>query len=880
MIATYRLQLQPDFDFADVERLVPYFKELGISHLYLSPITEAEPGSTHGYNVVDHNAVREDLGGREGFDRLLEAAQEEGLKLILDFVPNHAGVGSHNASWQDVLAYGQHSTHANYFDIDWSPLKPELQGKILLPFLGQPYGEALDEGEITLSYDDGRFYATYYDNHFALSPLTYAHLLEQALPRYERSTPYWDLKDLVEAYRNLEPSEPAKAEALRPRLKTLGERIDLDELAGEVDREALHELLEQQYWRLAYWKTASYEVNYRRFFSINSLVALRMEDAHVFWDAHRLLGELLTEEGVDGVRIDHIDGLFDPHEYLSRLRELGAGRIWVEKILAPGETLPEDWPVEGATGYAFMSDAMHLLLQPEGLLPLSRTYQRFVPDATTYDEEVYQSKKLVIETTLTSELARLAYELDRLSEADYHTRDFTLEALREALVEIVAAFDRYRTYLPQEDGEEVRAIIRAAVHRAQQRNPAAEPTVFEFIGRVILGDVREDLQDDQRAWTARFQQYTAPVAAKGVEDTAFYRYLRLAALNEVGGEPGDVESSTHGFHARARFRARRYPENLLATATHDHKRGEDTRMRMIALTEVPDLWDETVHALDEIGTAHRGARGPSRRDAYLFYQTLAALWPERDPETFADRLWTYMQKASRESKLRTSWINPDEAYEEDLEAFVRGVIEDERTPETIEELAETLARRGFRNSLSQLILKMTVPGVPDIYQGCEMMDLSLVDPDNRRPVDYERRQRLLQELGPMLETPDAQALREMIEAQDETAKLYLTAHLLQLRRDHEALFAEGGYQALETEDGASENWTAFVRGDEEEEAALLTVVPRLIESWEDPPEAAFSLPEALAGSTWQDALTGESVEAGETLCTKALPLPWAVLLRS
>ena len=375
--------------------------------------------------------------------------------------------------------------------------------------------------------------------------------------------------------------------------------------------EALHDLLERQCWRLSHWRTAGYEINYRRFFDINELVGLRMEDDEVFWDAHRLLGELLTHEAVAGVRIDHVDGLFDPHGYLARLRELGAPHVWVEKILAHGETLPEDWPVDGTTGYEFMNDVIHVLLRPDGRARARPRVAALRPRGRPWDREVHRSKVLVMETPAPSELFRLAYELDRISEADYHTRDFTLEALREALEETVAAFDRYRTYLPYHDEAEARDVIDHAVHRAKRRNPAAESTVYDFVARVVLGDVRDDLRDAQRGWVGRFQQYTAPVAAKGVEDTAFYRYLRLTALNEVGGEPAEFALAPEAFHAHARFRALRYPSSLLATATHDHKRGEDTRMRLVALAEVPERWDETLAALDDIGRAAPGRARPA-----------------------------------------------------------------------------------------------------------------------------------------------------------------------------------------------------------------------------------------------------------------------------
>ncbi len=890
MTATYRLQLTPDFGFAEVEALVPYLRELGVSHLYLSPITEARPGSTHGYDVIDHNSVREAFGGREGFESLRETAVAAGLGLVLDFVPNHAGVGPANEAWQDVLAYGPHSAYAHHFDIDWDPLKPELQGKILLPFLGTTYGAALDDGEITLVYEDGRFWAAYYEHRFALSPRTYPQVLDALLPAFERTDAYFDLQELRDAFGDLDPAPHERAEALCRRLAAVNLPFDADLLDDAFDRAALHRLFEKQHWRLAYWKTAGREINYRRFFTINDLVGLRMEDEDLFWGAHRLLGDLLAEEGVDGVRIDHIDGLFDPHEYLSRLHDLGADRIWVEKILAPGETLPDGWPVAGTTGYAFLNDAMGVLLHEDGEEALDRIYRRAVPDAPSFEESVYRSKSLIIEQTLTSELARLAYELDRLSEANYHTRDVTLAALREALKEIIAAVDRYRTFLPH-DEDDAREVVQAAIHRALQRNPAAEPTVFEFVEHAILGELREDLQDDQRAWVGRLQQYTGPVAAKGIEDTALYRYHRLTALNEVGGEPGTFGVHDHAFHAHNRFRAREYPETLITTATHDHKRGADTRMRLLALAEVPDRWTAVVQGLDDIADAYRGAHGPSDNDTYFFYQTLAALWCDahgtpRDAtgrENLSERLWAYVEKAVREAKQQTSWTNPNTDYEEDLKAVVRGVTTDDATPDVLDDFAAMLAEAGFANRLSQLALKGTAPGVPDVYRGTELADLSLVDPDNRRPVDWQVRRDALDDLAPLLDDPSPEAVHTLFDGPDPRAYLYLTARLLRWRRAHPELASAAGYTDLAPEGEGADDWLAFARftGDADApDAAVLTVVARHPLTRDPEAPATLPLPDPLADRSWIDVLTGTSVEADNTLDLPTLPTHRAAVLQT
>jgi (1->4)-alpha-D-glucan 1-alpha-D-glucosylmutase len=876
MIATYRLQLTPDFTFHDVQQLLPYLSRLGISHLYLSPVMQARPESSHGYDVIDHNELRDAFGGREAFGELLAAARDREMAIILDFVPNHAYVGPHNQYWQDVLAYGPHSPYASYFDIDWHPLKRELQNKILLPFLGEQYGTVLENDEIHITYEDGRFYAEYYDNRFALSPASYDLLLASTLEQYEQTDPYWEIKKLTEAYDSLAPGEREKAETLRSRLTSLSEQVAFDEAVSAMDQETLHGLLERQFWRLSFWKTAGYEINYRRFFDINGLAALRMEDEEVFWDTHRLLGDLLTEDGVTGVRIDHIDGLFEPHEYLDRLTELNPEYIWVEKILAPGETLPDDWPVDGTTGYEFLNDAMGVLLQPEGEIPMTKLYNRFVEPSPSFDESVYNGKMLVMHTSLSSERFRLSYELDRIAEADYHTRDFTLVALRESLSEILASFDRYRTYLPH-NPDEAHEAIREVIYRARQRNPATEPTVYDFIADVLRGDISSELEERRRAWIGRFQQYTAPVAAKGVEDTAFYRYHRLAALNEVGGDPGQFGQSLHAFHARAKFRAHRYPDNLLTTATHDHKRGEDTRMRLIALAEIPEQWEETVQTLTGIAEEYRGVYGPSSADQYLFYQILAAQWHDTDRDTLPDRLCRYMEKATRESKRRSSWINPSPDYEEDLESFIRGMIDDPRTSEAIEPIAHQLGTYGFFNSLSQLILKCTTPGVPDFYQGCELQDLSLVDPDNRRPVDYNYRRQLLEDLEDAVHQPSVENLRNMLDnrLRDKT-KLYVTTRLLELRRSYPDLF-DGDYYALTTDDTSRTfPWIAF--GRTHDETALIGLVPRYPDRHSTDETCPIELPHPLQNRTWQELLTGQTVEAKSKIDPSVLPLPWNVLV--
>ena len=891
MRATYRLQLTPEFGFDEARATLPYLARLGVSHLYLSPITQARPESTHGYDVIQHNAVRAEFGGRDAFETLREAAVEHEMGLILDFVPNHAGVGSDNEAWQDVLAFGPHSPYGDWFDVQWYPLKEELRERILLPFLGSAYGEALDSGEIEIVQHEGAFHAKYYDNHFALAPHTYATILEDALADHERDEIYFDLKDLVEAYRELTPDARQKAQVLHARLTTLDGRLDLDPALGRLRGERLHELLERQYWRLALWKTAGHEINYRRFFNVNDLVALRMEREEVFWEAHRLLGELIAEEGVAGVRIDHVDGLFDPHGYLTNLKALGTRRVWVEKILAPGETLPEDWPVEGTTGYEFMNDALRLLVHPDGARPLRTAFRRLAGDMPSFEEIARESKRLVMATSLAAELTRLADELTRLSEADYHTRDHTREALRDALTETIANFGRYRTYLPY-DPEEAQDVIDRAVAEAKRHSRAFEPSVFDFLRSTLLDEAGAELEPRRRMFTGHFQQYSAPVTAKGVEDTAFYRYYPLAALNEVGGEPDHFVVTPQAFHARARFRAHRYPEALVATATHDHKRGEDTRMRLVALAEHADAWFETAQRLFEhtgIGSAGLGEIRVHPADAYLYFQHLVALWVGATPGELADRLAPFMEKAVREGKERSSWINPDTAYEEVLLAFARRTALDPEVGEIVAPLAATVAATGFDAGMAQLVLKLTTPGIPDIYQGTELLDLSLVDPDNRRQVDFAGRSTIMNELEDLLTHPEPERVAALLAERSGEAKLYLTARLLRLRRAHPEPFA-GGYRPLEPEGDAAAHLLAFARhpaepeGDDDagrgaETIVLVTRFPATLEregGWRD---TRLPLPDELHGGGWRDEISGADVAGDAELKPGDLPLPVALLQR-
>lgn len=884
--ATYRVQLTPRFGFRQLEEQLPYLRDLGVSHVYLSPITEAPAGSEHGYDVTDHNRIREEFGGTSGFEKLRLRALELGMGIILDIVPNHAGVGSDNEAWQDVLAFGPASPAAVTFDIDWQPLKAELHGKLLLPFLGRPYGEALDAGELHIEWGDGYFYTAYFDNRFRMNPASYGALLGKLLEGLRGDDRYFGLLELQEEFDGLEPQERERALSLPNRLTQALEELEPGEVLATLEPAQVHELLERQLWRLAYWKTAGDEINYRRFFDVNGLVALRMEEPGVFEKGHRLVSELVLKDGVAGVRVDHVDGLVDPHRYLEWLKAVGPRNVWVEKILASGEVLPAQWQVAGTTGYEFMNDVLRLLLDGDGGELVLRSYERFLGRSGSYDEVAVESKQLVMETSLAGELTRLSTTLYRLSEESYRTRDFTLAALREALRNIIASFDRYRTYLPFDEAQAVE-VIQAAVAQGKRLAVNTETSVYDYISDVLTGRMALP-EEEHRALLGRFQQYTAPVAAKGIEDTAFYRYTPLAALNEVGGEPDTFTVHAQAFHSRARFRAHTYPLNLLATATHDHKRGEDTRLRIGMLSHFPGAWSQLVEQVDGwYGRYWRervpmGALRVSKQDTWFLLQHLVSLWEDAPAgegrAQLTERLQAYMLKAVREAKVSTSWISPDEEYEALLQQFVSDMIDSDEVWTAIAPLAAQVADRAFSAGIAQLVLKLTSPGVPDIYQGTELLDLSLVDPDNRRPVDYGLRRELLASF-PEQSGSVTELVRTWLEQRDERLKMLLLNRLLRFRRENIGLM-RGEYRPLEVDAGESEQdgQGAFLAYSLTAGAeALVVIVPRT--DVRDLPlhELSLSLPGEFAAARFTDVLTGEQVSATDELRLAALPLLPAIL---
>jgi malto-oligosyltrehalose synthase len=866
-LATYRLQLNRDFTFAQATAILPYLARLGISHIYCSPFLKARAGSTHGYDLVDYGRINPELGDDASFARFCASLGDHCLGLILDFVPNHMGVGhADNAWWLDVLEWGQTSPYARYFDIDWSPPRRDLAGKLLVPVLGTSYGGALTKGEIELRFDAaaGSFDLWYADHRLPVNARDYAAILGPLakLPALGRAFDRLQEAFLSEASpRYLRQVAGAAKEALAVAARDPATAEAVDAAAASwrgVGGEAaswtrLHELLQRQPYRLAHWRAAADEVNYRRFFDIQDLAGMRMERITVFRDTHEFIGRLLADGVLQGLRIDHVDGLADPQRYCRRLNAFAAAIVprdaagkrlrpylLVEKILTGAETLPPSWPVSGTTGYDYLALANGLFIDPTGLARLKRHWRRFTGIEIEIEEEIYRCRLQVIDRNLASELNYLVNWLVDIAEADWFTRDYTPKRLREALAEIVAAFGVYRTYVTERGISDAdRGVIEDAIAKAHKRWEGADSEILDFIASLLTLDIRErnrghftDKREAILRFVARFQQYTGAIAAKAVEDTFFYRFVPLASANEVGASPYQPTTSPRQFHDRIAERASAWPLAMLASATHDTKRGEDMRARLDVLSEMPDDWARRVARWHIHNRAHRSEAGgkpvPGPNHEYLLYQSIVGTWPMHPGslprsaarrDAYVARLKAYAVKAAREAKLATSWTAPDQIYEAGFERFIERLFDPPHNPftDSVVRFLAPILRLGAFNSLSQLVLKATLPGVPDFYQGSEFWDLSLVDPDNRRPVDYSARR-------------DAIAALDLAIAvtrwRDGWLKLWLTERLLALRNRMSGLFLSGSYEPLQVEGAAADHIVAFWRrsGD----AAILVVATRLL----------------------------------------------------
>jgi (1->4)-alpha-D-glucan 1-alpha-D-glucosylmutase len=998
--ATYRLQFNAGFTFDAARQMAGYLCELGISDLYASSYLQAKAGSLHGYDIVNQNVLNREIGTESSFQGMVEGLQRLGMGHILDFVPNHMCIEStENLWWMDVLENGQSSAYAGFFDIDWNPVKKELTGKVLLPFLGDQYGRVLEKGELQLSFQDGCFKVDCSGVLIPLEPKSYLRILGQRPERLQElfSADAPRLLELLSIITSLEhlpgPGEqdPEKQgerqrekEIVKKRLATLcqespeiagflGENVVLfNGSAGDpASFDLLDALLQRQVYRLSYWRVATEEINYRRFFDINGLAAIRMEDPAVFAQTHTLLLRLIGEKKVTGVRLDHVDGLYDPLAYLRQLqegcyRELSgtAGELDApiptpvrengeavsplgnrgegsrsetgglsalpadppaslrsaspllhrgdksaqyaavlqqnpsyrpfyavcEKILMKGEQLPQEWPVFGTTGYDFANQVNGVLVETENAKAFDRIYSRFLGYNTDFAELVYQKKKLVMQVSLSGELNMLGHHLNTLSERNRLTRDFTLNSLTRALSEVIALFPVYRTYV---DPAAVREIdvqyVEATITRAKRKNPAMNASTFDFLRDVLLLRLPEKASTaDATAWlnfAMRFQQLTGPVMAKGLEDTAFYIYNRLVSLNDVGGTPGRFGTSLEAFHGQNLERFKSFPHAMIATATHDSKRGEDLRARIDALSEIPERWQKALTKWSRLNKKKLvlldGQTVPDRNEEYLLYQTLLGAWPfgVQDPtaqEVFRTRIREYLTKAVREAKVNTSWNSPNAAYEAALSAFVDAIL----TPgpgnaflADFVSVQRLVAHFGIFNSLSQVLLKTVSPGVPDFYQGTELWDFTLVDPDNRGQVDYQVRRAALAGvkaretvIGPV------QLWGELMEnREDGRIKLYLIFRALNYRKANRELFEHGEYLPLEASGAWARNLCAFARKGAGK--IVIAVAPRFSASlapelgqaplgeraWID---TFLKLPEGGAGQ-YRNVLTGETLDSEE-----------------
>ena len=883
-VATYRVQLNHAFTLRDLDALTPYLHDLGVSDCYCSPILTARQGSTHGYDICDHGHLNAEIGTAADLEALAESLRSRGLGLIVDFVPNHMVIDPQtNRWWRDVLENGPSSPYARFFDIDWRPVKEELRDRVLLAILGDQYGEVLERGELRLIFAAGSLALEYSNRVLPINPRHVSRVLAHNLDAFaarlgedhagvvELRAVLADLERLPHSAAategELAEREHAKA-ALQGRLDRL--QAESKEISGHIagvlaafngtpgvpeSFDRLHELLERQSYRLAYWRTAFDEINYRRFFDVNDLGGLRMEDPRVFAATHSLLLDLVERGVVTGLRLDHPDGLFDPTAYFQSLvAAIGERRpgdepfyIVIEKILGPGEQLRETWPVQGTTGYNALNTINGLFVHPQRLRALRRGYRRFSGYRLTAADTEYHSKRLIMRTAMSSELNVLARALNRISETDRRYRDFTLNSLRRALMEVVACFPVYRTYVSAQGAtDEDVAVVDTAISEARRRNPVQEPSIYEFVREILLPPAAaadsaiDRWRDRSVAFAHKFQQYTAPVVAKGVEDTAFYTDVLLLSSNEVGGDLQHRPSLVEELHRENRHRLTRWPLEMTAGSTHDTKRGEDARARINVISELPEEWAAHVARWSAINDGTRVAveddSAPDRNDEWLYYQSLVGAWPaeplgapvpRRATSETVDRMRTYMRKALKEAKRHTSWVHENRDYEHGVMAFVEATLTGAAAEAFLASFVpfqRRLAWFGMLNSLAQLLLRIGSPGVPDIYQGSELWNLSLVDPDNRQPVDFALRQRLLKAVCGA--TPG-----EMLEHwTDGRAKLFTLARALSFRRAHANLFLYGDYEPL-SGDVDDPHVIAFSRRWRDED--VIVIVPRFLAAMMD-----------------------------------------------
>ncbi|HEY1744969.1 MAG TPA: malto-oligosyltrehalose synthase [Granulicella sp.] len=856
--STYRLQLHKNFTFDDALSITDYLKSLGVTHVYTSPYLQAAPGSMHGYDVVDHRKVNEELGGTEGHERFCKRLNELGLGQVLDIVPNHMSLGEQNRYWWDVLENGTSSRYASFFDIDWNSAEERLRDKVLVPILADQYGHVVSEGGIKVVRRGGAFTVEAAGQALPVAPESLFAILNRAADYTKSDT----LSFLAASYGRLPYPDLSdrRTTLARHRDKGVLHRL-LDRLCGEeagvceaVDRavkelnanpDALDAFLSQQHYRLAYWKTADQQLGYRRFFDVNTLIGLRVEREYVFDETHALIVKWLKQGMLDGVRIDHPDGLRDPLQYCQRLRDR-APDAWIvgEKILEPGEFLRESWPIQGTSGYDFLNAAMNVLVKPEGLRDLGRYYAKFTGESTDFATIVHDKKIAVAQEALGSDVNRLTNIFVDVCESHREQRDFTRAEIRRSIREVAACFSVYRTYVMpdrEEITEEDRQLIDRAIQCAKDNRQDIDSALFDFMSDVLQLKVRGANESE---FVYRFQQFTSPVMAKGVEDTAFYCYNRLIALNEVGSDPSHDGISLAQFHEYNATMQHTHPESMTSLGTHDTKRSDDVRARLLVLSEVQKVFAQTVRRWSKHNAHYRTGEFPDRGTQWFLYQTMIGAWP-----IGGDRLREYMQKAMREAKVRTSWVANNEVYENAVNKFIDAILADEAFIAELEEFVANILFAGRINSLSQTLMKHTAPGVPDLYQGGELWDLSLVDPDNRRPVEYDRRRKLLSEL----EGLDAAAVMERMD--EGLPKLWVIQRALRLRERRPEWFGrDADYLPMTANGTKSGHVIAYRRGDN-----VLTVAPRfwmtLRGDWGD---TSLAFPEG----NWKNVMTNKMMQGG------------------
>src|ERR1700682_1252260 len=898
-LSTYRLQFNKNFTFHDACTILNYLQDLGITDVYASPILTSRRGSGHGYDVTDPTHIDPDLGTEEEFEVFQKELQKREMGFLLDIVPNHMAASSENPWWMDVLENGPDSAFASYFDIDWHPPSRNLDGKILLPFLGRPFGEVLDSGALKLVFQDGKFIVQYYDASFPLAPKSYRRLLKHRINILkemlkEDSPQFQEYLGIVAALsglaeRDVSPTLSAadrrrKFADTRERLRQLlsgttevAEFIQanlVDFNGKEHDPSSfcnLERLLAEQNYVLAYWQNVNETINYRRFFTITDLVGMRVDDLSVFEAIHSFLLRLINKSGVVGLRIDHIDGLRDPLAYLKRLQERLAGQdpssansesyIVVEKILARDESLPSDWPVSGTTGYDYLNFANRVFVNPQGAKHIEQIYGTCIGRDLRFADVLYQKKKLVMSTILGVEMRSLGRQLGDLAAQDRYARDIPRHELTEALVETTACFPIYRTYIRNLDlpAEAVQSLEEALIE-ARNRRPHLDSYSFNFLRDVLLllnpPHVLPDQREGRLAFVLRWQQFTGPIVAKGLEDTALYVYHPLLSLNEVGGDPQPSVILEGEFPKFIIERQRRWPHSLNASSTHDTKRSEDIRTRINVISEMPEEWQQHLTRWAEINLQHKvevnGVLVPDRNEEYFLYQTLLGLWPLEDGEfkNLLERLQSYTVKATREAMVHTRWTRPNLPHEEALTKFVASILDSNRNRVFLEDFKlfqEKIAFYGMLNSLSQTLLKITVPGVPDFYQGSELWDLRLVDPDNRGPIDFSLRASMLESLIKEVKEESIHFARELFQSwTDGRIKLYLIWKALTFRRRFSALFSHGEFHPVPILGERSKNATVFLRRHDNDWA--LAIAPKWVARPNASPNQIFD--ESFWKSTW------------------------------